>query len=450
MDAARSVTDAVAGQLDKLVGCDLTTVADDDACVKAFVGTFGELLYRRPLEQAEIDEHLAFYAYEQTTLARAPEAAAVQLIQAMLQSPYFLYRWEQGWTSPEKTATSARLNPYQVASRLSFLFWGSGPDRALLTAARSGGLSSNEGIATQARAMLKSPRAAQALDSFHRQWLGLASLDSLFKDGARFPEWTPALSSAMRDEIQAFTRHVMLEGDGKVTTLLGAPFSFLNADLATVYGVGGILGSELRRVELDPTQRAGLLTMPGLLAVAAEPSVSNPFKRGKLIYEKVMCQKLEPPPVVPPLPTPDAQNPQPVRQQLELMTGGAPCNACHQLINPLGFGLGNFDAIGRYKTTDEAGFPVDASGTFLDGSTFDTPGELAAALAQNPQVRACLTKQWFRFGFGHAESEADTNSLQTAYSAFEGAAFDLRELLVAFVTTKSFLYRSLETGEVLQ
>jgi hypothetical protein len=275
MDAARAVTDAVASQLDTLVGCDLATVADDDACVKAFVATFGELLYRRPLEQAEVDEHLAFYAYEQTTLMRTPEAAAVQLIQAMLQSPYFLYRWEQGWISPEKTASSARLNPYQVASRLSFLFWGSGPDRALLGAAHGGGLATNEGIAAQARAMLKSPRAAQALDSFHRQWLGLASLDTLFKDEARFPEWTVTLSNAMRDEIQAFTRHVMLEGDGKVATLLGAPFSFLNADLAKVYGVSGITGTELRRVDLDATQRAGLLTMPGLLAVAAEASVQT-------------------------------------------------------------------------------------------------------------------------------------------------------------------------------
>lgn len=449
LDAAKSVSDALSGSLDQLVGCDLGSVADDDACMRSFVTSFGELLYRRPLEASEIDEHLAFYAAEQATLQRAPEAAALQLLQAMLQSPYFLYRWEQGWKSPEHTATSARLNPYQLASRLSFLFWGSGPDRALLNAARDGALASPEGIAAQARTMLKSPRAAKALDSFHRQWLGLANLDSLFKDEVRFPRWSAALSSAMQDEIQAFTRHVLLAGDGKVGSLLGAPFSFLNEELAQVYGVTGVTGSELRRVELDPAQRAGLLTMPGLLAVAAEPSVANPFKRGKLIYEKVMCQKLEPPPVVPPLPQPDASNPKPVREQLELMTSGPPCSACHQLLNPLGFGLGNFDAIGRYVTSDEAGFEIDAAGTLLDGTAFTTPGELAAALAQNTQVRACLTKQWFRYGFGHAETEADTHSLETAYTAFAGSDFDVRELLIGFVTTRSFLYRSVETGEVL-
>lgn len=450
MDAARSVTDAVTGSLPKLVGCDLATTADDQACVRAFVTSFGELLYRRPLETTEVDKHLAFYTEEQTQLGRAKPAAAVQLVQAMLQSPYFLYRWEQGWKVPEHSATTARLNQYQVASRLSFLFWGSGPDRALLTAAGAGQLSSEAGIAAQARAMLKSPRAAQALDSFHRQWLGLASLEASFKDPARFPEWSPQLATAMQSEIQAFTRNVYLEGDGKVSSLLGAPFSFLNADLAKVYGISGITGSELRKVDLDPRERAGLLTMPGLLAVASEPSVSNPFKRGKLLYQKVLCQKLEPPPVVPPLPTPDANNPQPVRKVLETLTGGTPCNACHQLINPLGFGLGNFNAIGQYSAADEAGFPVDASGTLRDGSTFTTPGELAAALGNSTDVRACLTKQWFRFGFGHAETEADTHSLQTAYSAFEGSQFDLRELLVALVTTKSFLNRGVEPGEVLQ
>ncbi len=450
MDAARAVTDAVASSLPKLVGCDVATAVDDVACLHTFVASFGELLYRRPLETAEVQQHLAFYAEEQAQLQRTKPAAVVQLLQAMLQSPYFLYRWEQGWKSPEHTATSAHLNPYQVASRLSFLFWSSGPDRALLAAARDGQLGTDAGVAMQARAMLKSPRAAQALDSFHRQWLGLASLDTLFKDPARFPQWSDKLATSMQREIQAFTRHVILEGDGKVSTLLSAPFSFLNADLAKIYGISGITGDELRRVDLEPTQRAGLLTMPGLLAAAAEPSISNPFKRGKLLYQKVLCQKLEPPPVVPPLPTPDASNPQPVRQVLETMTSGPPCNACHQLLNPLGFGLGNFDAIGQYSTQDEAGFPVDASGRLADGSAFTTPGQLGAALANNTEVRACLTKQWFRFGLGHAESEADTNSLQTAYTAFEGAQFDLRELLVALVTTKSFLNRSVESGEVLQ
>jgi hypothetical protein len=450
MDAARAVTDAVAGSLPKLLGCDLATTPDDQACMRAFVTSFGELLYRRPLEAAEVDKHLAFYGEEQTQLRRTKPAAAAQLVQAMLQSPYFLYRWEQGWKVPEHSATAARLNPYQIASRLSFLFWGSGPDRALLNAAGTGQLGTEAGIAAQARALLKSPRSAQALDSFHRQWLGLSSLESAFKDPARFPQWSPQLAKAMQSEIQAFTRNIFQEGDGKVSSLLGAPFSFLNADLAKIYGVSGIDGPELRKVELDPSQRAGLLTMPGLLAAASEPSVSNPFKRGKLIYEKVLCQKLEPPPVVPPLPTPDASNPQPVRQVLETLTGGPPCSACHQLINPFGFGLGNFNAIGQYGVSDDAGFPVDASGTLSDGSAFKTPGELAAALGRNTDVRACLTKQWFRFGLGHAESEADTYSLQTAYGVFEGAQFDLRELLVALVTTKSFLYRSVEPGEVLQ
>ncbi len=450
MDAAQAVASAVAPSLPQWLGCDLKAVADASACVRSFAESFGELLYRRPLSAAELDEHVAFYAYEQATLGQTPETAALQLLKAMLQSPYFLYRWEQGWKVAERTGDAARLNPYQVASRLSFFLWGSGPDRALLALAKSGGLTTSEQIAAAARSMLTSPRAEQALESFHGQWLGLSHVDTLFKDEQRFPEWNAELRSSMQGEVQAFTRHVILQGDGLLSSLLGAPYSFVNASLAGVYGLTGVTGTELRQVQLDPQERAGLLTMPALLAASSEASVGNPFKRGKLILEKILCFKLEPPPVVPPLPMPDASNPKPEREVLEDMTSGAPCNACHQLLNPLGFGLGNFDAIGKFQTLDEAGFPIDASGDLPGGAHFNTPQELASALAQSEDVRSCLTKQWFRFGFGRAESAADTFSLDGAYATFQAANYNVRELLVAFVTTRSFLHRQIEMGEVVE
>jgi hypothetical protein len=254
----------------------------------------------------------------------------------------------------------------------------------------------------------------------------------------------------MHDEVHAFTRHVILQGDGSVASLLGAPFSFLNQRLAGVYGVSGIQGDELRLVDLPGDQRAGLLTMPALLATASEPSVANPFKRGKLLLERILCQKLEPPPAVPPLPAPDAANPQPVRDELEQMTAVAPCNGCHALLNPLGFGLGNYDAIGRFSTDDDTGFPVDASGVLPSGAPFSGPRELATVLASEPETTACLTKQWFRFGFGRAEAPADTFSIETAYGSFQNSSFNIRDLLVALVTTRSFLYRQIEAGEVVE
>jgi len=450
MDAAKTVAGAVSSSLPRLFGCDLAATPNADACVRAFVESFGELLYRRPLVAAEVDEHLAFYQHERTTLGRDANGAALQLLEAMLQSPYFLYRWEQGFKVVERKGDAAKLNPYQVASRLSFFLWGSGPDRALLAQAKAGTLATSEQVAEAARRMLESPRAERALESFHEQWLGLSHLDSLFKDEKRFPQWNDELRSSMKDEVQAFTRHVILKGDGAVSSLLGAPYSFVNASLASVYGISGVQGSELRQVQLDPRERAGLLTMPALLASASEASVANPFKRGKLILEKLLCQKLEPPPVVPPLPTPDQVDPKPQRQVLETMTSVAPCSACHVSLNPLGFGLGNFDAIGKFQTLDDAGFPVDASGTLPGGAAFSGPSELSMALTSSEEVRTCITKQWFRFGFGRAESPSDAFSLDGAYTAFQATDFNIRELLVAFVTTRSFLHRQIETGEVVE
>jgi len=450
MDAAKAVTDALAPSLPKLLGCDLTTVADDSACVRAFVANFGELLYRRPLETTEIDEHLAFYQYEKTSLGQAPAAAATQLIRTMLQSPYFLYRWEQGWKVAERQGEVVRLNPYQVAARLSFFLWGSGPDRQLIELAKSGAFTTDAQLAAQTRAMLQSPRAEHALESFHEQWLALTELDAMVKDEQRFPNWNGELRTAMHQEIQAFTRDVILNNDGTVAALLGASYSFINQGLAGVYGVPGIQGNALQRAELDPTQRAGLLTMPGLLASASDPSVANPFKRGKLILQKVLCQKLEPPPMVPALPTPDPAVPKPEREVLEAMTAQVPCSVCHSVINPIGFGLSNFDAIGQFQTKDGAGFPIDASGALPSGATFKTPSELAAALSTHSDVRTCITKQWFRFGFGRAEEPADHFSLDAAYGSFDASGYNIRELLVAFVTTPSFLRRVVEPGEIVQ
>lgn len=449
MDAASSVAASVAPSLATLMNCDIATATDEAACVSKFVSVFGELLYRRPLSIEEVAEHVTFFQHERTVLGADATSAALQLLKAMLQAPFFLYRWEEGWKVADRSGGAARLNAYQVASRLAFFLWGSGPDRALLTQARSGLLDKNEQVISTARAMLDSPRAQQALDSFHSQWLGLSSLDTLFKDEARFPEWNEDLRASMQQEVKTFTRQVLLDGDATVSSLLGAPYSFLNESLANLYGVPGIKGPELRRVDLNPAQRAGLLTMPAILAAAAEPSVANPFKRGKLILEKLLCRQLEPPPNVPALPVPDPKNPQPEREVLEALTSGAPCVTCHTLINPLGFGLGNFDALGKFQTQDELGFPIDATGVLPTGETFSNPSELAAALSRSEEVRSCVAKQWFRFGFGRAETSSDAFSLNSAYDSFSAANFNIKELLAALVGTRSFLYRQLEDGEVL-
>jgi hypothetical protein len=432
------------------VGCDLPSSADEVGCVTEFVTSFGQLLYRQPPSTELIESHVEFYEYERTTLGSGQLDALSQLLQSMLNSPYFLYRWELGPESLQVSDGAIRLSPYQIASRLAFYLWGSGPDQVLLDAAQAGTLDTEEGVAAQAQLMLADPRAREALDSFHSQWLKLEKLEGLFKDPVRFPEWNPELSTAMQNEIREFTGHVIQNADGRLATLFSAPYSFINEDLATVYGVPGIVGPELRQVDLPAAERAGLLTMSGLLAAASEPSVENPFKRGKLMLNNVLCKKLDPPPNIPPVPPPDAENPRAVRESLEELTGVLPCSGCHSSLNPLGFAFAHYNALGGYQTEDELGFPVDASGTMPDGTSFMSAIDLSAQLAENTDVRSCLTKQWFRFATTKAETSADDYSLSSAYQRFEESDFNIRELLVAFVTTRSFLYRSQDEGEVLK
>jgi Protein of unknown function (DUF1592)/Protein of unknown function (DUF1588)/Protein of unknown function (DUF1585)/Protein of unknown function (DUF1595) len=450
-EAAAAVTNALRPNLNKLVGCDLTKVADDAGCIRAFLPAFGELLYRRPLTSDEITQHLAFYDEERKLLGQLAPAAALALIETMLQSPHFQYRWEQGWQVPERKGNVVRLNSYQVASRLAFFLWGSGPDRALLNLAKTGKLSTPAEIFQQATAMLASPRAVNTSNSFHSQWLGLAKLDTMTKDKNRFPKWDAAMGVALRREIEVFAQKTLLEGDGNLVSLLTAPSTYINQSIASIYGINGITGAEFRKTDLNPAQRAGLLTMPGLMAASADASVANPFRRGKLVLDKILCQSLEPPAVIPEPPAFDPADPRSEREVLQDLTSAPACRGCHQHINPYGFGLGNFDAIGQFQTKDEVGKPVDASGTMPDTDfNFAGPVELAKLLSQSDEVRACLTRQWFRFALSRHEDGSDSFSMGTAYKTFADKKYNLRELLMAIVTTRSFLYRTLEATETVE
>lgn len=451
-EAASIIGAAIAPSLDRLVGCALGSASTDDAaCIARFLPGFAELLYRRPLSPAELEAHLAFYREERTMLGQTAPAAARQLVEAMLQSPHFLYRWERGWEVAERQGDVVRLNDYQVASRLAFMLWASGPDRALLRRARDGELSRPEGLREAVRDLLAHPRAARALDWFHTQWLGLGEIRGLFKDRNRFPQWNEALAASMQREVELFTRHVMTEGDGTVATLLRAPYGFADERLAAVYGLSGVTGGELRRVELDPTERAGLLTLPGLLAASSEASVPNPFRRGKLVLNRLLCLSLEPPAEIPMPPHPDPDDPRSERQVLEELTAAPACAGCHRQINPLGFALDRFDAIGRLRDRDEHGKPIDTSGVLPDGGQrFDGAPALAALLAESEDARTCILRQWFRFGLARPEGDADTHSLGAAYSSYAEAGHDVRAFLTALATTRSFRYRKLEPGETVE
>jgi hypothetical protein len=424
---------AEAADVATLTGCD----AADAACTRAFIERFGRRAYRRPLTSDEIASYVAI----QTSLAAEADAetAVRGVVASFLASPHFLFRPELG----ESDGALRRATGWERASRLASLLWASIPDDPLLDAAAAGELDTKEGVAMHARRMLDDPLARPAIASFYEQWFGLRMIEVTSKVETVFPEYDDELRASMSEETRLFVDHVLWEGDGRLETMLTAPFTFVNAPLAELYGVSGPAdAATFERVMLDPTQRAGVLTQASMLAAYARPDESSPVKRGKWVRVRVLCQDLpEPPPGIPALSEPrDGIS---TRERFAMHTADPTCYACHTLIDGLGFGLEGYDGIGRFRTIDR-GVDVDQSGEItqtedIDGA-FEGGVELASRLASSTQVHDCAPRQWLRYQLARREQPEDLCSLRDLQEAFDASGGDLRELVVALTQTDAFLY----------
>ena len=441
MSAAELLAANAVADLPSLLPCDPAT-AGEDACARDFIEDFGLRAWRRPLDASEVDGLFGLYA---STKELDGFAASIELVvAAMLQSPFFLYRPELGRVA-EGEGGIVPLSGYEVATRLSYLLWDSMPDGELFTAAAAGDLTDPEGIAEQARRMLLDARAQGATRNFFRQYLGVLNIEEVGKDETMFPQWSPATARKMRAEALAFVDHVLWEGDGRFETLLTGSFTFVDEELAGIYGIEGVTGTELVRVELDPSQRAGILTMPGVLAMNSNSNQSSPVYRGKFVREQLLCQHLPNPPddlvVVPPDPAPGLTT----RERFDQHRTDPSCSGCHQLMDPLGFGFEKYDAIGLWRETENDGLAIDDSGEIIGSAdvdgTFNGAVELADRLVGSAQARACFTTQWFRYGMGRAESPADDCALAEVYEAFEASDGNVIDTIVAITRTDAFRYR---------
>jgi hypothetical protein len=443
MEASEAIAGRAAKGWSKLLPCD-PAKAGQDACAAQFIRAFGKRAFRRPLAPAEAARLDALYAWGEQ---QYDFSTGLQLVvEAVLQSPRFLYRVEMGMPDPvEGQGDVTALDSWEVATRLSFLIWSSIPDDELFAAAEAGALGDAAAIEAQARRMLEDPRARDAVANFHEQWLGLGLIGTLNKDAAVYPTYTPALRPLWEKETLSFLDHVVFDDEkGDVKTMLTAPYSMMNADLAEFYGVTGPTGKDFERVDLDPGQRAGLLTQASLLAVNSKPNQSSPIHRGKFVRERLLCQTLAPPPnnvnIQPPEVDPSATT----REKFSQHSSDPGCTPCHKLMDPIGFGFEGYDGIGQFRTKDH-GLPVDATGELTgtrdsDGP-FDGAVELAARLGESADVRECLATQWFRFGYGHAEEKADSCAMAQLQGAFRAADYNVKELLVALTRTDAFRYR---------
>ncbi|AUX41942.1 hypothetical protein SOCE26_033670 [Sorangium cellulosum] len=450
MKASEGIAERAVRDLERLFeGCE-PAVQGADVCAAELIERLGKRAFRRPLTPAEVERFARLFAWGNDEHDLSTGVSVV--IQAMLQSPHFLYRVEHGMPDPDARGV-APLSDHEIASRLSYLLWSSMPDDALFAAADAGELHTAEQIAAQARRLLEDPRARAAVANFHAQWLGLSHIDALNKDPAVYPRFREGLGSLLRAETEAFLDHVVFEDDaGDVATLLSAPYSLMNAELRAFYGLEAAGGTgaagAFEVVPLDPSQRAGVLTHASLLSVHAKPDQSSPIHRGKFVRERLLCQTLPPPPADVDIQPPEVRPGVPTRRQFEQHAADPNCAGCHRLMDPIGFGFEHYDGIGLYREVDQ-GVPVDASGEIrgsreTDGH-FDGAVELAHKLAQSDEVRSCVATQWFRFGYGRAEQAEDECSMAQIQEAFAESGYNIKELLVALTQTDAFRYRRAAT-----
>ncbi len=451
MSAAETLaSDAMTLHRDEVVGCDPVAMGEDP-CAESFIRTMGTRAHRRPLSEDDVQLYLG--VFDGAREASDFDGAIRLVLQTMLQSPYFLYHVEvQGQSElPAGDGSVIAVDDYELASRLSYYLWGSMPDDTLFAAADSGALADPDGLAEQAERLLADPRASETIASFHLQWLHVDDMTSVDKDEELFPDFNESLKVAMQNEVADFASHVIQEGDGNLRTLMSGSFTVTDdPQLLALYGVELPVGYQPGdRVELDPEQRAGLLTQPALLAKAAHTDQSSPVHRGVVVRENFLCQPLPAPPDdvddTPPDPDPNATT----RERFAEHTSNPSCAACHVLIDGLGFGFENYDAVGAFRTM-EGNLPVDASGEVvatadIDGP-FDGAVELAGMLASSSNVHQCVSNQWLNYALGRVVGDEDSCSSESVYAAFEESDLDVPSLILSVVTSDAFRYRRLEGG----
>jgi hypothetical protein len=445
--AATADTDAVRA----LVGCsDWSAPTQAAACAAQLVTTVGARIFRRPLAADERDRYTARFA---AWAAAVDFEGAVRLtLSAMLQSPQFLYRPEP--TPPAAIAgTVVAVEPYAMASRLSFFLWESTPDDVLLGAAARDELRTADQIAAQAGRMLGDDRARRLYWDFHRQWLGLDRIltdEHLVRTPAVDPQWTAATQASAAQETRLFVENVLMDG-GTFPDLLTSPRAWVDGETARIYGLAPAppadgAGGAWTEVSLPATERGGLLTRASFLAGYSHRGGTSPPVRGNAIQMRLLCQ----PPLSPPpgadLSTPvgdPAAGPQTNRALFEARTRPAMCQACHASLNGFGFGLEHYSASGAYQTMDN-GVPVDASGqingTDVDGP-FDGGLELAAALGRSAVVHHCAAERWVRYALGRAAVDEEGPLVEALAASFLESGGDVRRLLLGIVTAPTFRLR---------
>lgn len=412
---------------DMVVGC--TPSGPDDAeCLSEFVSRFGRRALRRPLESDEVQR------FVDLGLAQADDeddfyAGVGVILRAILQDPEFVYRVELG--TPTDEPGVYRLSDFEVATRLSYFLWGTTPDDALLDRAEAGELVTPDDVRAAAQEMLADDRALPRIDRFHSMWLGYY----------RLPH-DPALTAAMRTETRMLLEKTIVTDKADWRSLFSATGTFLNDELATHYGLPTPGGSEFTWVDYGDSGRKGLLSQGSFLSVAGKFGDTSPTQRGKLIRKRLFCQAIPPPPpeVNVDEPPPEVSSPCKIdRYNMSTIQG---CSDCHALMDPVGFGLENYDQAGRFRTTDNDLPQCEIAGDgMIDGMSFNGPDGLADLLLEEGLLDSCIVTQVYQFAMGHPPDTDDIRYIDDLSDAFAENGFLFDQLMLDLVADEAFLYR---------
>ncbi|RKH36625.1 DUF1592 domain-containing protein [Corallococcus sicarius] len=445
--AAVTLAEEGRSRLSDLYACPSGRSQDD--CAKAFIQKVGQRAFRRPVTAEEESDLLALFnaGKQGGTMATGAEL----VLQALFSSASFLYRTELGPTTGRKGQV-VELTPYEVASELSFMVTGGPPDDTLLAAAQAGTLSSPDEREKQTRRLLQTADARLKLRQFFIEWLGLNGLNKVNKNNQVYPDYSVEFRDSMVRERNAFIDSIVKDHAGSVKELLSANYSYVDETLANYYGGlsrTGVDDEGMGRVTLPP-ERLGILTQAGVMSTYAHFDSSSPIKRGKFVLTRLLCRTVPPPPAnvstIPPALSEDSTT----RERFAAHTSNPACAGCHKTIDPMGFGMEDFDGLGQHRT-EENGHPVDASGGVVapDGTItapFTGGAQLARQLATNDELANCVPLQFVRYAMGRDEHASDAELLAAMRTgAYRTDELKVTEALVSLVRSASFTQRRLPT-----
>jgi mono/diheme cytochrome c family protein len=420
-------------------------------CPKRIIAHFARRAFRRPVSSGELQPYLELYASARKGGSSFDDSIGVAL-QAILVSPDFLFRIETPEVAANRTpkfknvsfggqemeSDVAPVSEYALASRLSYFLWSTMPDDELMRCADKHILRRPEVLKAQVIRMLRDPRSQALADNFAGQWLELRKLESVHPDHDRFPQWDDYLRMSMQQETELFFENVVRNNDS-ILEFLDGKTTFLNQKLAEFYGIPGVQGTEFRKVSLEGTHRAGLLTQASIMTVSSYATRTSPVIRGKWVLENFMNATIPPPPPnVPRLDESKVGSDSSIRQQMEAHRANPMCAACHSKMDPIGFSFENFSAIGEWRDKDGK-WPIDASGKLPSGQTFNGAMELEAIYRKNPEpFIECVTYKLLTYALGRGLERYDRPTVKEISKRIAADDYRFDDLVLEIVNSLPF------------